>query len=214
MGLKEDTLRIAAGLPKGDVTRRKLLAALTVRIAKPLPRATNRPPGPKFREQLCDWVRADAQEKLEAAGVPQKNIDAAIRAVCQYGLLQTSFRGYGPQNYQFFETQEEAVAFLAGKLDIDIGATGGMRNYPAIINHWIQEYGAGVGGYRDKVKALLNKLSPQQQALAYWAWTEGQFPRKQAEQLVKSLDDSSKEHYETMIPILEWALKVPQAPKK
>jgi len=180
-----------------------------IKLGKPLPRATRRPPGPKFRDQLCGWVRADAQEQLEAAGVPQSNIDSCIRAVCEYGIRSTDWKG----GYKFFETQQDAIDFLSGKLDIDVGGTGGMKNYPDIIAYFAETFGAGVAGYRDKVKALMNKMSPKQKALAYWAFSESPYPRQYVEKLEDLVTDNTKEFYEAIIPQMEWALKVSEPPK-
>ena len=187
--------------------REHLLPLVT---AATMPRATRRPPGPKFRQKVIEWVKADAQEKLEAAGVPQARIDSMIRAVGPMGI---GYEGWGGQKFQYFESQQEVIDFLNGRFDADIGGTGGMKNYPDVLNYWIEKWGGGNNAYRDKVKGLLNKMSPAQKALAHYFYLDGSWPGDRAKKLMETLESASGDDLQKWITLMEAVLKMGKLPK-
>lgn len=218
MPLRKEIIRLAYNNP--GPLRQALLGILQdTRTAASLPRATRRPPGKKFREGLAEWATRDAQTKLEAGGVPQDIINSALQSLTgSYGpFLGTVWSGgYTAQNYKSFATQQEAVDWLAGKTELADAPGGalGFKRYPDILKAFIDKYGAGNEAVRDKVRAQWNKLKKHQKliAAAVVKSVNLRYPKGEVKDLAENLDKISGETAQRMLPVLEWAAKVPMWP--
>jgi hypothetical protein len=226
--LRKSLIRTAASLPKGSSERKAVLDLLGApqRKVAGLPRATRRPPGPKFRKQMNDWITADTQSKLEAGGCDQQTIDGFIDGLTgSYGaMLATTYSGgYGSQNYANFETQQDAVDWLAGKSKLERAPSSalGMKRYTDIHPAVIAKYGAGNDAIKDKARGMFNKLKPYQKAFVavVTGWTRGsgtwQYSQDDyAKEIAEVIERSSGDVVTQLIPYIEWAAKVPAPPKK
>ena len=184
-----------------------------------LPRATRRPPGEKFREKLAEWLKADVQTKLGNGGVPQNIIDSAIDTITSSypasGPLWSRVRR-NPKKFRYFKTQQEAVDWIAGKHILDTQSV--WASYPKYMNSLINNYGSAGDTLRDKAKANFNVLKPHQKAFAAaWLGYGGDTTiRHNIKELSDQLEDvikgTSIKTLDKILPVLEWAAKVPKPP--
>jgi len=201
-------------MSKLDALIRNAKARSEAKLPTPLPRATRRAAGEKFRRQMVEWVKADAPLRLKPAGVPKDRIDGLVKTLREFVFMAAPWRGKG---WSYFGSQADAVGFLAGTYTID-SVTGGMggHTYPEMIKLWTDSYGtAAVGDVRRKVERLLAKMTPEQKALAQFADRELIFSyrvKRLADQLDEGLQDTSREWYERKLPFLEWASKIKPSP--
>jgi hypothetical protein len=225
--LRKNLIRLASTMPKGTRERQDLLHLLASEEPRTaaLPRATRRPPGPKFRDKMAEWMTADIQSKLEAGGVQQSTIDSIIHSLTgSYGpMLATEYSGgYGSQHYRNFPTQQDAVDWLAGRSELERAPGGamGMKRYPEILEAVIAKYGAGNDAIRDTAQGLFNKLKLHQKALITAVLGLGgsnssfQYGAKaMAQEVEDMIGRSSGDVVQQLMPFLEWAAKVPKPPE-
>ena len=200
-----------------EMNRRAAIRLAFRKLAAPMPRATRRPAGVKFRAKINDWMRSDIQTKLENGGVDQSIIDNVIDRVAG-GQYDTSgplwSKDWSTKKYTYFGTQKEIVDWISGSYQISAPAS--WTSYPKYLANIVSKYGSAGDVVRDKAKSIFNKLKPHQRALAAsYMGHPGSVRRHKKElsdKLSKQIKQASEDQLNSIVLVLEWASKIPMPP--